>query len=130
MRRAYPDDVGHNLNLVPFLSASLESVQKNFERFGLLDEQVRFVEGLVQRHAAELSDRAWSVIRLDGDLYESTINALDSLYPNLSDGGYLIVDDYGELEPAGRRSRTTGRAHDIQEEIQTVDDELHLLAAR
>ena len=36
-----------------------------------------------------------AVARLDGDMYESTIQALTSLYPKLSIGGYLIIDDYG-----------------------------------
>jgi len=37
-----------------------------------------------------------AVIRLDGDYYQSTMDALTSLYDKLSPGGYVIVDDYGE----------------------------------
>jgi O-methyltransferase len=33
----------------------------------------------------------------EGDLYESTIQALDGLYDKLSDGGFVIVDDYGNV---------------------------------
>jgi O-methyltransferase len=36
----------------------------------------------------------WALLRLNGDLYESTIDALTALYDKLSVGGYLIVDDY------------------------------------
>ncbi len=35
-----------------------------------------------------------AVLRLDGDMYESTMEALRPLYPKLSKGGYLIIDDY------------------------------------
>jgi O-methyltransferase len=35
----------------------------------------------------------WAVIRLDGDYYESTVQALNSLYPNLSPRGWIIIDD-------------------------------------
>ena len=34
------------------------------------------------------------MLRLDGDLYESTIDALQPLYPKVSPGGFVIVDDY------------------------------------
>ena len=33
------------------------------------------------------------LIRLEGDLYESTMNALDALYPRLSPRGFVVVDD-------------------------------------
>ena len=35
-----------------------------------------------------------ALIRLDGDLYESTMDALTNLYHRLSPGGFVIVDDY------------------------------------
>jgi hypothetical protein len=75
---AYPADEGHNFNLIPFLAVPLESVQQNFEKFGLLDDQVEFVKGWFRDTLPTLSDRTWAVVRVDGDLYESTINALDN----------------------------------------------------
>jgi hypothetical protein len=91
----YPADRNRNLSKYRFLAVPLEEVQQNFEKFGLLDEQVQFVKGWFRDTLPTLADRTWSVIRLDGDLYESTINGLEYLYPNLSPGGYVIVDDYG-----------------------------------
>jgi O-methyltransferase len=120
---AYPADAGHNFNLIPFLSVPLETVQQNFERFGLLDDQVQFVKGWFRDTLPRLSDRTWSLIRLDGDLYESTINALDSLYPNLSIGGYLIVDDYGSVEPCRQAVEDYRNAHEITDGIEMVDSE-------
>ena len=34
-------------------------------------------------------------MRLDGDMYESTWQAIDALYPKLSPGGFCIIDDFG-----------------------------------
>jgi hypothetical protein len=120
---AYPVDAGHNFNLIPFLSVPVETVQQNFETFDLLDDQVRFVKGWFRDTLPGLSDRTWSVVRVDGDLYESTINALDNLYPNLSAGGYLIVDDYGSVEPCKQAVEDYRQAHGIIDPIEMVDSE-------
>ena len=71
------------------LAVGLEQVQANFARYGLLDDQVRFVPGLVPRHAAEAGrprSAPIAVLRLDGDMYESTIDALTHLEPLVSPG--------------------------------------------
>src|SRR4051812_29764219 len=93
----YPPDEGNRMHMRDFLAVSLADVQANFERFGLLDDQVRFLEGWFRDTLPTVRDRRWAVVRLDGDLYESTINGLENLYPGLSPGGYLIVDDYNAL---------------------------------
>lgn len=36
-----------------------------------------------------------ALLRLDGDWYESTKVCLEHLYPMLSDGGVVVIDDYG-----------------------------------
>lgn len=41
-----------------------------------------------------------AVLRLDTDWYESTKKELDALYPRLSSGGVIIVDDYGVWQGA------------------------------
>jgi O-methyltransferase len=91
----FPHDDGLNLHLYPELSVSLEQVKENFSRYGLLDEQVVFVKGLFQHTLPSLEAGPFALIRLDGDLYESTYLSLESLYPKLSLGGFVIVDDYG-----------------------------------
>jgi hypothetical protein len=117
----FPLDAGLHLNTLEKLSVSLELVQDNFARFGLLDDQVRFVKGWFRDTLPTLSDRTWSVIRLDGDLYESTINGLEHLYPNLSAGGYLIVDDYGALPQCRTAVHDYRDANGIEEEIRKID---------
>lgn len=94
----FPADEGLNLNEYDGLSISLEAVQDNFRSFGFLDGQVEFVKGWFKDtlHLAPIERIA--VLRLDGDLYQSTIEALEALYPKVSPGGYVIVDDYGAFE--------------------------------
>ena len=86
-----------------FLAVSLEEVRENFARFGL-ERGVRFVPGFFKDTLPELTDRRWAIVRLDGDTYEATQVALECLYPGLSPGGYLIVDDYATHKtPAVKR---------------------------
>lgn len=77
--------------------APLEEVQANFASLGLLGDNVRFVKGDVAKTLApsQALPRSISVLRLDTDWYESTRAELEALYPRLSRGGVLIVDDYG-----------------------------------
>jgi O-methyltransferase len=103
------------------LAVSEDEVRANFARYGLLDDRVRFLKGLFQDTLADAPIGQLSVARLDGDMYESTIVALDALYPKLSIGGYLIVDDYGALEPCRRAVDDYRRDHDITEPLVEID---------
>lgn len=76
------------------LAVSVEQVRENFRRYDLLDEQVEFLPGWFRDTLPSAPIDRLAVIRLDGDLYESTMDALVHLYPKLSAGGYVIVDDY------------------------------------
>jgi O-methyltransferase len=90
----YPHDKEDAHWTQPSLAVTLAEVRNNFDRYGCLDERVRFVPGWFSETLPEAPIRRLAVLRLDGDLYESTIVALRSLYPKLSVGGYVIVDDY------------------------------------
>jgi O-methyltransferase len=90
----YPADANFDLS-GSVLAVSLDQVKLNFSRFGLLDDNVQFVKGWFKDTLPALKDRRWSLIRLDGDMYESTMDSLRYLYPNLSAGGYIAIDDYG-----------------------------------
>lgn len=78
------------------LQAGLQEVQRNFATFGLLDEQVRFLKGWFKDTLPQAPIEQLALMRLDGDFYESTMDALVNLYDKLSVGGIVIVDDYGE----------------------------------
>ena len=93
----FPQDEGSTLHLFPELAVSVEEVKANIARYGLLDEQIIFVKGYFQDTLSSLDAEKFALIRLDGDLYESTYIALDALYPKLSPGGFAIVDDYGAV---------------------------------
>ena len=60
------------------------------------------------------------MLRLDGDMYESTIQALDALYPKLSAGGFVIVDDY-HLENCRAAVDAYREAHGIADAINDID---------
>jgi O-methyltransferase len=107
----------------PLYAVSLEEVRANFERLGLLDDQVRFVKGWFKDTLPTLSGERWSVIRLDGDYYESTVQALDSLYPNLSPGGWTIIDDYYAFEACRTAVDEYRARHGISDEMIRIDEE-------
>jgi hypothetical protein len=93
----FPADRGDRLHTQPALAVTLDEVKANFEAYGLLDEQVRFLPGWFRDTLPGLENERWSLVRLDGDLYESTLIALEHLYPSLAPEGFLVVDDYGAL---------------------------------
>ncbi len=91
-----PQDAGNDLSFAkyPMLAISLESVQDVFARYDLLDGQVRFLPGWFKDTLPCAPIERLALLRIDGDLYESTWDALSALYPRLSAGGFVIVDDY------------------------------------
>lgn len=117
----YPADRGDRLWTIG-LDTSVERVRDNFRRYGLLDDRVRFLEGWFKDTLPTAPIDRISVLRLDGDLYESTIQAIEVLYPKLSVGGYCIVDDYGAI-PACRQAVEDYRAaQGITEPIVWIDE--------
>lgn len=118
---SFPQDVGHDLSDVPTLEVSRAQVQANFERYGLMDDRVRFLEGWFRDTLPTAPIDQLAVLRLDGDMYESTTDALDALYPKLSVGGYVIVDDYGAWEPCRQACTDYRERHGITDEIVPVD---------
>ncbi|MFH1754031.1 MAG: TylF/MycF/NovP-related O-methyltransferase, partial [Candidatus Omnitrophota bacterium] len=117
----YPDDAGDTLHSSKELAISLESVKANFESYGLLDDQVRFLKGWFKDTLPVAPIKRLAVMRLDGDMYGSTIDALNSLYPKLSAGGYVIVDDYGAMETCRKAVGDYRQLHNIKDEIKEVD---------
>lgn len=118
----YKADKGIWLHLAaPVLAVPEEVVRANFARYGLLDDQVRFLPGWFKDTLQDAPIDRIAVLRLDGDLYESTIQALDGLYPRLSPGGFCIIDDYHAIK-ACRQAVTDYRAkHDVSAEIVEID---------
>lgn len=117
----YPADADDELWKASALAVSLDEVKANFEAYQLLDDQVRFLEGWFCDTLPTAPVERLAVLRLDGDLYESTTDALTALYPRVSVGGYVIVDDYGAMESCRRAVEDFREAQRITDEIRTVD---------
>ena len=119
---AYPADLlDRHSTLAPYLGVALDTVRDNLRRFGFLDSQVRFLEGWFRDTLPTAPVEKIAVLRLDGDMYESTYVAISSLYPKVSVGGFVIVDDYGAL-PNCRLAIEDYRAQQgITEQIHEVD---------
>jgi O-methyltransferase len=118
---AYPADRGHKYWRSRFLAVSMDEVKANFERYGLLDDRVRFLPGWVRDSLPTAPIERLSVLRLDGDMYESTIVALEALYPKLSAGGYVIVDDWGPFPGCRAAVEDFRRENGITDEIREID---------
>lgn len=118
--KRYPADRFLRFDWFSYYAVSESQVRDNFAKYGLLDEQVCFLKGWFRDTLAHAPIDKLAVIRMDGDLYESTMDALTHLYPKLSDGGYLIIDDY--IIPACRKAVHDFRdAHGITEPIIDID---------
>jgi hypothetical protein len=117
----FPQDAESTFHTMGGLAVSVEQVRSNFSRYGLLDDQVVFVEGFFSDTLPRLQSRSFAVIRLDGDMYESTLVALKSLYPQLSPGGFVIIDDYGGIAQCREAVHDFRSANKIEDEIKQID---------
>ena len=118
---AYPADAGDRHWALDHLAISLDEVKENFERYGLLDPRVRFLKGWFKDTLPSAPIKKLAILRIDADMYGSTMEVLQSLYSKLSVGGYVIVDDYGAL-PGCKKAVEDFRAENgIAEEIEKID---------
>ncbi len=117
----YTADEGSKFHtLGEFLSVSRADVEQNFRRYGLLDERVRFLEGYFKDTLLKAPMDRLAVIRLDGDMYESTYQAIEALYDKLSAGGFVIVDDFF-LEPCAEAIHDFRASRGIVDPIHDID---------
>lgn len=105
------------------LRVSLDTVKDNFRKYGLLDDQVRFLKGWFRDTLPGAPVEKLAVLRLDGDMYESTMDALTHLYPKLSVGGYLIIDDWGVVEGCRLAVEDYRRRFGIEEAVEPIDQD-------
>jgi O-methyltransferase len=118
----YGADRGIRLDLnADVLAVSEAEVRANFERYGLLDERVRFLPGWFKDTLADAPIDRIALLRLDGDLYESTIQALDALYPRLSPGAFCIIDDYHAIDACRQAVTDYRETHQVTAEITDID---------
>jgi hypothetical protein len=117
----FPADDGADFHTHPELAVTLEQVRANFRRFGLLDDQVVFLQGWFRDTMPRVEADALAVLRLDGDMYESTIDPLRYLYDRVSPGGWVIVDDYYLINGCQRAVHDFLDARGLDVAIERID---------
>lgn len=100
--------------------ASREEVTENIERFGLLDDRIVFVEGFFADTLRHLVGNKFALIRLDSDSYDSVEESLLYLYPMLSKGGVIIIDDW-HLAGCQAAVLNYRQRYGVNEEIKVQD---------
>lgn len=103
------------------LAASVEQVKANFQRYDLLDDRVHFLVGWFKDTLPVAPIGNLALLRLDGDMYQSTMDALTALYPKLTPGGFCIIDDYGCVEACKLAVDEYRTAHDVTNPLVVID---------
>jgi len=116
-------DATNKLYLEKILSVSKAAVKNNFSRFGLLDSSIIFLEGLFKETLPVAPINKIALLRLDCDMYESTITVLNNLYQKVSDGGFIIVDDYHSFKECKLAVDDYRKEWGIEEPIIEIDKE-------
>ena len=119
--KMYPSDAGSNFHSYPELSISMEEVQQNFEAYGLMNEQVMFLKGWFKDTLPQAPIEKLALMRLDGDMYESTMDALKNLYHKLSPGGYVIIDDYHVVSACKQAVHDFFEQNSINPQLEEID---------
>lgn len=78
-----------------YLGVGLDEVQANFQKYDALDERVMFLKGWFCDTLTNPSIGGLKLLRMDGDMYSSTMDILNNLYDKVVVGGFIIIDDYG-----------------------------------
>lgn len=118
---SFPADEGSTFHEYSDLSVSLERVKENFARFGLLDDQVIFIKGWFRDTMETVPSKEIAILRLDGDMYESTIDPLNHLYDRIPHGGWVIVDDYNVVPASKAAVHDFLDGRGIKVKIQEID---------
>ena len=118
----YKADEHLRLDLISdVLAVPQSAVEASFRRYGLLDDRVRFLAGWFKDTLKASPIKRIALLRLDGDLYESTIQALDALYPRLSVGGFCIIDDYHAISACRQAVTDYRKANGVSSPIMEID---------
>jgi O-methyltransferase len=117
----YEADAGDQHHTRDELAISVDQVRDNFARYDLLDDQVQFLVGWFSDTLPKAPIEQLAVLRLDGDMYSSTMDALDALYDKVSPGGYVIVDDYGAVPACAKAIHDFRDARGITDPIEEID---------
>ncbi len=118
--KKYKHDTNDQHHTVKYLAVGLDEVKDNFKKYDLLDENVKFIKGFFEHSLKNTSITKLALLRLDGDMYGSTIEVLEQLYDKVSIGGYIIIDDYA-LQGCKKAVDDFRKDNNITSELKTVD---------
>jgi hypothetical protein len=104
-----------------WLRISKEKVRAAIAKTGYDLGRVEFVEGKVEDTIPTRSPDRIALLRLDTDWYESTRHEFIHLYPRLSRGGVLLVDDYGHWQGARKATDEYIRDHRLRLLLSRID---------
>jgi O-methyltransferase len=90
----YTEDNGDEHYKHEYLAVGLDEVKENFIKYDLLDKNIIFIKGFFEHSLKKSSIDNLALLRLDCDMYSSTIQVLEQLYDKVSVGGFVIIDDY------------------------------------
>jgi hypothetical protein len=118
-----PADEGYDFSeeRQPWLAFGLRAVQDNFRTYDLLSDNVRFLPGWFSETLPNALIEQLALLRIDADLYESTRDALVSLYDKVSPGGYVIIDDYHAFRPCRMAVDEFRNARGIEAPLTRID---------
>jgi O-methyltransferase len=117
----YPADASDERWKRKILAVGGEQVESLFKGYDLLDDRVRFLEGWFRDTLPTAPVEKIALLHLDGDSYESTMVALQSLYNRVAHGGFVIVDDYGGIKACQAAVDDFRSSRGIQTPLQVVD---------
>ena len=102
------------------LAVGLDTVRANVAGYGLLDDQVRFLPGWFRDTLPHAPVEQLALLRLDGDLYESTMDTLAALHHKVSPGGFVVVDDWS-LESCRAACEDFRAGHGVTAPVEPID---------
>lgn len=117
----YPADAQSRFHEYRHLAVSMKEVRRNFKKFSLLDNNVIFVKGWFKDTMTLVPSREIAVLRLDGDMYKSTIVPLEALFDRIPDGGWIIVDDYHSVPTARQAVHDFLDRRGLQVRLRQID---------
>jgi hypothetical protein len=117
----YPADEGYDWSAVDALKVTADDVRANLARYDLLDERVHLLEGWFEDTLPSAPIDRLALLRVDGDLYQSTMDVLTALEPKVSPGGFVIIDDYNGWEPCRQAVDDYRAARGIDAPLEPVD---------
>ncbi len=115
------EDYGDPHHKIDFLRVSLSDVKNNFKMYQALDDNVIFLEGWFEDTLPNNEQiEKLSILRMDGDMFKSTMDVFESCYHKVVNGGRIIIDDYciPNCKNAVKKFRTD---NSFDEEITVVD---------